>query len=411
MQDSDRIRRQVCMHTLLQTHRSSFRRSGWIPVSLRSTRPACRRLHLWSSRRQALSWSTCPAARSCDPCIGMLPASAPATARTACAASQRPGSTVFLPHAGLPPKRSTGTGRPTFATVTLPPPHEVGSDPPALACLRAIPSGAVALRSVPLGHSAIRARRRLRLRSPHVQVSLCTRVSPGVQDVRLRSRSPWFGRSSQLRASPGLPGRCPLVVASVRRPARHRSDVPSCDQKSTSRPPSMSESVARWPLARPAGPMLPWAFCAASTRATSACLPGLSPAGAPKSVRRAERPVGRCPWCCRPKTSVPVTRVRRPWSEHPCGRPPSLGRVPRRVIREDRGRRGFPSPVVSVAAAKAAPRARGCRYMPAEAGVGDRPESVAAYSTRVLPSEDDVHPKVVGPVWAPALPEGSAEGL
>jgi hypothetical protein len=149
----------------------------------------------------------------------------------------------------------------------------------------------------------------------------------------------------------------------------------------------MSESVAGWPLARPAGPMLPWAFCAASTRATSACLPGLSPAGAPKSVRWAEHPVSRHPWCCRPKTPVPVTRVRGPWSERSCGRPPSLGRVPRRVVQVDRGRRDIPSPVVSVAAAKAAMRARGCRYMPAEAGDGDRPRSVAAYSTRAVHPE------------------------
>lgn len=44
---------------------------------------------------------------------------------------------------------AAGSGRPTFAVSTLPPSHEVGSDPPALACLRAVLSGAVPFEAFP----------------------------------------------------------------------------------------------------------------------------------------------------------------------------------------------------------------------------------------------------------------------
>jgi hypothetical protein len=136
-------------------------------------RDRCRHLHRWRSRRPA-SVELDPAAGSDDPAAGSSPRAhrptlprcchrrrpeptAPPEGDTPAPWLRRPGCIVFLPRVGRPPKRSTGTGRPTFATATLPPPHEVGSDPPALACLRAVLSGAYTLRSFSLGHSAFGA--------------------------------------------------------------------------------------------------------------------------------------------------------------------------------------------------------------------------------------------------------------
>jgi len=98
-------------------------------------------------------------------------------------------------------------------------------------CSRAIPSGAVALRSFSLVHSAMEA-----------------------------AGCPAF-------SAPGHPGRCLPVVTSrslsKRAVGSHRGGVPERSSlraaRPTSRPCSVSESVAFTPLALCDGPMLPWA--------------------------------------------------------------------------------------------------------------------------------------------------------
>jgi hypothetical protein len=74
----------------------------------------------------------------------------------------------------------TGTGRPTFAVATLPPPHEVGSDPPALACLRAVLSGAVPFEAFPSSTARSSSVSRLQLVSQPLthQVTLAAASSP-----------------------------------------------------------------------------------------------------------------------------------------------------------------------------------------------------------------------------------------
>jgi hypothetical protein len=135
----------------------------------------CRWLHRWSVRRRACQLlGPLP-----GPKTGSLAASvsAPAVAAPDASRGRAVYTVVLPPRSQMSPSRlprpgwavslsldgrlvrpalqavhgceATGPGRPTFAVATLPPPHEVGSDPPALPCLRAVLSGAVPFEAFP----------------------------------------------------------------------------------------------------------------------------------------------------------------------------------------------------------------------------------------------------------------------
>jgi hypothetical protein len=207
---------------------------------------------------------------------------------------------------GQPANRSAGTGRPTFAVATLPPPHEVGSDPPALTCLRAVLSGAVPFEAFP---------------------SSTARLVLGLLPD-FPSMLPWPCRPAVHSAAPGHPGRFLLAVAVGSITVLHRSGGLLGVRSSTSRLHSVSESVAVPALARWFGPMLPWALsCCSSTSASprSEDLGPEGPGGAAIQKNVGERIVpGRLPEGVR---SDPSTRAFRRKSERPLTGVRVVGRV------------------------------------------------------------------------------------
>jgi hypothetical protein len=96
----------------------------------------------------------------------------------------------------------TGTGRPTFVIATLPPPHEVGSDPPALACLRAVLSGAVPFEAFPSSTARSPSHDAAPIPLERVRVVPSLRLSPAHQVTLAAASVPFPPVPARLRAGP-----------------------------------------------------------------------------------------------------------------------------------------------------------------------------------------------------------------